>query len=289
MTQAMLLLLFSALAAGVSSGYQSEVEQWRAQREAELKGPGGWLSLAGLFWLKEGANSVGSDPSSDIALPAGAAPAHAGVLRFHAGTTTYEPAGPVDATLDGKPTRGGVIGADDSARPAILGIGRLSLAVIHRGDRYGIRLRDPESEARRGFTGLRWYPVRAEYRVTAEFHPYNPPKLLMVANVLGQTSREPSPGYAEFVLGGKRFRLEPTVEDGTLFFVFRDLTAGHTTYPAGRFLHSAMPSGGKAILDFNEAYNPPCAFSPYATCPLPTPGNRLPIAIEAGELNYGHH
>ncbi len=288
MPVAILLLFVPALALDAGADYQSEVEHWRAQREADLKGPDGWLALAGLFWLKEGANTVGAGPENDIALPPNSTPVHAGVLQFHAGKTEFHAAPGLDASINGGSRRDGLL-RSDSAQPDLLRIGRLTLLVIHRGSRYGIRLRDQESDARLHFSGLRWYPVRESYRVTADFHPYSPPKILLVPNVLGDTSRDPSPGYAEFVLLGQRLRLEPTVEEGRLFFVFRDRTAGRTTYGAGRFLKSDMPSGGKVTLDFNEAYNPPCAFTPYATCPLPTPDNRLPIAIEAGELNYGNH
>jgi uncharacterized protein (DUF1684 family) len=164
--------------------------------------------------------------------------------------------------------------------------------VIERGGKYAIRLKDKNSKMRREFTGLKWYPVKPEYRITATFNPYEPPKQIPVPNILGQTESLPSPGYVTFTLKGKTVRLEPVLEspdDKELFFIFRDGTSGDTTYPSGRFLYADMPVQGKVVLDFNKAYNPPCAFTPYATCPLPPPANRLKVNIEAGELNYGHH
>jgi uncharacterized protein (DUF1684 family) len=149
-------------------------------------------------------------------------------------------------------------------------------------------MRDQQSQARREFRGLEWYLVKPEYRVTAKFVPYNPPKSIPVPNIIGGTFPETCPGYAEFALRGEKLRLEPVLSDGRLFYIFRDQTSGRKTYGAGRFLYSDMAKDGTVTLDFNLAYTPPCAFTPYATCPLPPKQNRLPVAIEAGELDYGH-
>jgi uncharacterized protein (DUF1684 family) len=171
----------------------------------------------------------------------------------------------------------------------VVKVGRLSLYVIKRGDKFGIRLKDPESEYRRDFHGLEYFPANEAYRVTARW--VQAPKQIPILNVLGQTEPSECPGYAEFQWNGRQLRLYPILEEPgakQLFFIFRDETAGKETYGAGRFLYSDLPKDGKVVLDFNRAYNPPCSFTPYATCPLPPPENRLPIRVEAGEKKYGH-
>jgi len=165
----------------------------------------------------------------------------------------------------------------------------VSVTLIQRGTRFGLRLRDPEAETRRDFRGLDWFAINDRYRVRAEWHPYKPAKQIPIINVLGDTQNEPCPGYAEFVLGGESYRLEPAVEDGELFFMFRDGTSSDLTYGSGRFLKASMPSGGRVELDFNRAYNPPCAYTDFATCPLPPKQNRLAVRIQAGEKRYGTH
>jgi uncharacterized protein (DUF1684 family) len=273
------LLLATVLLADPS--YQESIQQWRQQREDRLKAEGGWLTLAGLIWLKEGANTVGSAPGSDILMSRG--PEHLGVINYHAGKADFQPAPGI--ALKAMPLQSD----ENDAKPDILKYGDFSFFVIHRGTRDAIRLRDIHSDAVRSFTGLHWYPIRPEYHVTAKWVPYNPPKVLSIPNILGETEKQTGPGYAEFSLNGKQLRLEPVLENNQLFFIFKDQTAGKETYPPGRFLYAELPKDGTVVLDFNKAYTPPCAFTPYATCPLPPPQNRLPIRIEAGELNYGHH
>jgi len=270
-------LLLSLVNATAETPYQSSIEQWRQQREARLKADGGWLTVAGLFWLKEGVNTAGTDPSCDIVLPRG--PARVGVFELHNGKTTFRPA--TGAAMDLKP--------DAEGDPDEVKLESLTMFVIHRGQRYGIRMKDTESKFRKEFTGLHWFPVNESYRVTAKFVPNEPGKTIAVPNILGETEQEPSPGYVLFTLNGQSLRLDPVVEGKELFFIFHDRTSGKETYPPGRFLYSDFPKDGKVELDFNKAYNPPCAFTPFATCPLPPKQNRLPIRIEAGELNYGHH
>jgi uncharacterized protein (DUF1684 family) len=160
--------------------------------------------------------------------------------------------------------------------------------VIQRGNRFGVRLKNKNSESRKTFTGLKYFPVNDAYRVVAKFVPYDPPMTIAVPNILGDTEQEPSPGYVEFMLNGQKCRLDPVSEGDELVFIFRDLTSGKETYPSGRFLFTAMPKNGEVALDFNKAVNPPCAFTPFATCPLPPKQNHLPIRVEAGELRYGH-
>ncbi|HXF26722.1 MAG TPA: DUF1684 domain-containing protein [Bryobacteraceae bacterium] len=285
------LLLFvtaGVVLAAISPDYVNQILAWRKAREAELRAGDGWLSVAGLFWLSDGANTAGTDPSSAIMLPAGSAPAHVGIFEFHDGRTTFRPDPGSGALVNGKPAQSAELKSDtDTGGPDMVTCRDLTMFVIHRGNRYAIRLRDKSSEYRRDFTGLHWYPVKPEYRVVAKWVAYAKPKPMSIPNVLGETEQDSSPGYAEFKLQGKELRLTPVIDEGQLFFIFRDLTSKTATYQPGRFLYSDLPKNGEVVLDFNKAYNPPCAFTPYATCPLPPAENRLPVAIEAGELRYG--
>jgi hypothetical protein len=262
------LLLFMLLA--INPEYKQSIEKWRAEREAALKSDTGWLTVAGLSWLKEGRNEIETPPGTP----------KLGVFEMRSGKVTFHPA-EGGAAVEMKP--------DTSGAPTIFTRGSVSVFVIQRGQRTGIRLKDKNSEYRRNFKGLKWYPVKEHYRIEAKWVPFNPPKSVLVPNVLGERTEEKAPGYAAFTIQGKEYRLEPVLEDGELFFVFKDQTSVHDTYGAGRFLYADAPKNGKIILDFNKAYNPPCAFTPYATCPLPIPQNRLAVRIEAGELRYGDH
>jgi uncharacterized protein (DUF1684 family) len=259
---------------GAADGWQEELLRWRSQREAALKAEGGWLSVAGLFWLKEGANAFGSGPGNAVVLPAGAS-ARVGVFELHGGQVT--------AVVDGSRR---TLRPDSSDAVTV---GRIKLFVIKRGGRYGIRMKDPDSSFRRKFHGLRWYPPNPAWRITARF--VSQPRDIPIANVLGQTEQQHSPGYAEFDAASQHLRLYAIQEPGSreLNFILRDQTSGKETYGAGRFLDTELPANGRVVLDFNKAYNPPCAFTPYATCPLPPRENRLPVRIEAGELKYGEH
>ena len=262
-----------AMTLSATSTYQSEIAQWRQNREATLKADGGWLTVAGLFWLKEGTNTIGTGGANDIVLPAG--PATFGAIDLHHGKVTV--------------TRGAPARELKPDSPDVLKVDRLSLFVIKRGDRFGIRLKDPDSEYRRSFHGLEYYAANEAYRVTARF--VAEPKKIPILNVLGQTEESDCPGYALFHLGGQELKLYPIFEEPgakELFYIFKDQTSGKETYGAGRFFYSDLPKDGKVVLDFNKAYNPPCSFTPYATCPLPPPENRLPVRVEAGEKKYGH-
>jgi uncharacterized protein (DUF1684 family) len=242
-----------------AAGPGEPLVEWRAHREEALRAPDGWLSLAGLDWLREGSNSI------------------RGVEFILHGDT-------VTAKLDGV-TR--VLKPDT---PDHVARGSLQYFVIKRGDRYGIRLKDANSKYRSGFTGLAYFPASDAWRITARFVAQ--PRQIPILNVLGQTEPMECPGYAEFTVAGRKLRLYPVLETPgarQLFFIFRDLTSGKETYAASRFLYSDLPVNGTVVLDFNEAYNPPCAFTPYATCPLPPSENRLPVRVTAGELKYGAH
>lgn len=286
---ALALVLMIALTAGALAAdgpsYAGQMKQWRAARDAELKADDGWLTLAGLFWLKEGDNRIGSDATGDIVLPA-SAPARLGVIEFHNGKATLRVTSDAQVTLNGKPVTAVELRSDEHQKPDVLRLGALSFHVIKRGARYGVRVKDLNSQARREFTGRRWYPVNARYRVTADFVGYDQPRQVEIINKLGDQIKMPSPGYVVFKLNGKAYRLDALDEEGKLFFVFADRTNGKTTYGAGRFLYADAAKNGKTVLDFNQAINPPCAFTPFATCPLPPRQNRFKIAIPAGELNY---
>jgi len=281
------LLALAVLPAGQPS-YRAQVEQWRQGREANLRAEDGWLTVVGLFWLKEGTSTAGAGRGNDFVLPPGTAPERVGTFSFHDGKTFFAATPGVEVTLNGARVSSATLATDSTGKPDVLGIRNLRMFVIQRGSRFGVRLKDRDSEARRNFTGTRWFPIKEEYRVRARFVPYTPPKKVEVPNILGDVEQESSPGYVEFQLQGRQYRLDPVSEGDVLFFIFKDLTAGKETYPSGRFLYADMPKGGEVVLDFNRAVNPPCAFTPYATCPLPPAENRLPVRIEAGELRYGH-
>lgn len=282
----MFLLLAAGLAAAPAqeAGYVAQVEKLRAAREASLRAEDGWLSVAGLFWLKEGANRVGSAPGSEVLLPAEASPARAGVVTLRGGAVTFEPAAGAAATLDGEPLR-----ARTTLRangPETVGVGRLKLLLIQRGERLAIRLRDNQSELRRNFAGCRWYPVKPEWRIEAQFLPQPGGAKITLETVVGNKETYDSAGFAVFEKNGTQYRLEAARAGGRLWFVFRDGTSGKTTYAGARQLYADAPKDGRLVLDFNMAYNFPCAFNPWTTCPLPPPQNRLALAVEAGELDY---
>ena len=267
------ILVLAALPLLAAVSYQSQIADWRAKREASLKRDGGWLTVTGLFWLHDGRNTFGTGSKNDITLPVG--PAAAGIFELRGGKVT------VDMNDSRKAMRPD---SDD-----VVNVGRVRLYVIQRSDRFGIRMKDPESPFLRAFHGIEAFPANEEYRVTARF--VTDPRKIPIANIVGQTEPEDSPGYVVFRLHGQEYRLRPVLDDPgskSLFFIFRDLTSQKETYGAGRFLDTGPPQDGKVVLDFNKAYNPPCAFTPYATCPLPPKENRLAVRIEAGEKKYGH-
>jgi uncharacterized protein (DUF1684 family) len=276
------VLMSSALCA--QSAYKAEIEKWRQEREASLQKDDGWLTVAGLFWLKEGENRAGAAAANQIVLPPRSAPERAGTFVLRGGKTTFTAERGANVTSGAKPVQSLEMRPDTPGPADIIAVGDLTMHVIKRGSRYGIRLRDKNSSFRREFKGLRWFPVDEAWRIQAKFVPYNPPKQIPVLNIIGDTERETCPGYLAFRIGGKEYRLEPIAEDNRLFIIFRDLTSGKETYPSGRFLYADAPRDGQVVLDFNKAYNPPCAFTPYATCPLPPRKNRLQVRIPAGEL-----
>lgn len=284
------VILWGPASMGADATYGAEIEAWRQKREAGLKADGGWLTVAGLFWLKEGVIRFGSAPGSDILLP-GSAPGTAGRFEVKGHEVWVRFAEGVEGSVDGTPMKAAQLHADSSGKAEVVSLGPLRMHVIERGGRLAIRLKDMNAAARRAFTGLNWFPVDEGFKVRARFVSYPELRPLLVPNVLGQVEKMPSPGYAVFEMGGREHRLEGVFEEPgatELFFIFKDKTSGQETYPAGRFVYSSLPRDGSLLLDFNKAYNPPCAFTEYATCPLPPKQNWLETRIAAGELRHGH-
>jgi uncharacterized protein (DUF1684 family) len=279
-------------AATPAASYEQELEQWKAKRLAGLKSEDGWLTLIGLFWLKEGENRFGSDPTGQIVLPDGKAPQHAGTLRLAKGKVTLEANPDAKITSKGQPvTTLELKSDDDEGGPTLLEMGALSFHVVKRGDRLGLRVKDRENPARAEFKGTDYYPADRKWVVNARFEPYQPPKQVPILNVLGMETEETSPGALAFEVDGRPYKLEALKEKGEeqFFIIFADQTSGKETYGAGRYLYADPPGAdGVVRLDFNRAYSPPCAFTKYATCPLPPAQNRLPLRVEAGERYLGH-
>jgi uncharacterized protein (DUF1684 family) len=274
--------------------HRREIEEWRAHRLARLTRDDGWLTLVGLHWLKEGANTVGSDSTSDVILPAGKTPGRVGSLRLEKGIARFAAKRGVEVRLNDSVVTSLVLKSDaDAGGPSILKIGTVSFYVIKRGERYAVRVKDSESPARMHFKGLEYFPIDRAWRVEARFEPYVPAKTLEIATQVGTVEKYMCPGSLVFEIKGKEFRLEPVIEPGAedeLFIMFADETNGKETYAVGRQMYAPLPdSNNRVIIDFNKAYNWPCVFTEYATCPIPPPQNRLPIRIEAGEKMYRGH
>ncbi len=277
--------------------YREQLDQWHRQRVESLKGENGWLNLAGLFWLKEGQNTVGADPGNDLAFPNDKAPAQLGVIRLSNGVVQFEAAPKVVVQTDGQPVLGTkTIFAPALAKLVTLTHGSLRWFVIKRGDRYAVRLRDLESPLLREFNGIDRFPVDDAYRVKARLERPAEPRTIPIVDITGQTSQQPLVGTLVFDLGGKTYRLDAVGEGSDkLFILFGDATNAHETYGSGRFLYADKPTRSDALenglitLDFNQSINPPCAFTPFATCPLPPKQNRLAVRIPAGEKRYGDH
>ncbi|MGA9043185.1 MAG: DUF1684 domain-containing protein [Terriglobales bacterium] len=272
------------------AAYQKDYDKWKTELADNLKES--WLPLAGLFWLKPGENTFGTDASNAIVFPKG--PARAGVFELQGKDVTMKLTPDAHATIDGKPGTAAKMIPDTEDKTTLVEMGSLRFHVIVRGERIGVRLKDVESPAVENFRGLTFYPPDLNYRVTAKWEPSDGKKTVDVPNVLGDVSPTTVSGTAVFKINGQEMRLTDLGEDPTkgLFFVFNDLTSKTDTYPGGRFLYTDPPANGTVVLDFNRAHNPPCAVTAYATCPLAPKENRLPIAIPVGEKYdraHGHH
>jgi len=272
------LLALSTFATGSPpSGplFTADWTSWRARRAELLRAPDGWLALVGLHWLSPGENRIPGLP---------------GTFTLEGGKVRLDAPAAAGYVLGGQPLTSAVLASDASPRPDRLAIGSRTLVVIDRGGKQAIRVWDAESPTRKAFQGIDAFPPDPRWRIEGRWEAYPEPRQVEMPSVVGIPTVEKAPGRVHFELGGRALTLEPTLDDdGSLFFVFRDATSGHETYGAGRFLSAVPARDGKVILDFNRARNPPCAFTPFATCPLPLPQNVLPVRIEAGEKRWGDH
>lgn len=273
-------------------GYTQQIQAWRVERVEHLKAPNGWLSLVGLHWLKDGSNTVGSAEGNDIVLTDG--PVHLGVVVLKSGKATITLDAKADATIDGKKAKSAVLLDDSNDHPTTIAFGTRSFYLIDRSGKKGLRVKDSAAPTLTHFVGIDSFAIDPSWRVVAKWAPYHPAHELEIPTVLGTVDKLPVPGKAVFERDGKTYTLLPVLEDPSaneLWFIFADRTSGKQTYGAARFLYAGMPKDGKVVIDFNKAYNPPCAFTPYATCPLAPSANRLDLAVTAGEKKYrgGRH
>jgi uncharacterized protein len=269
------LLIGIAVLAGmlVADSYTDSVRAWQQKRDAGLRSPDGWLTLVGLFWLKPGDNTIGSADSNDFVLPKGSAPAQIGRLHLENGKVTLiRP----DGSSQGL--------SYDDEKPDVIHAGSVSFFVIKRSGKLGVRAKDSASPVLKNFEGMKYFPINPEFHFHANLIP--DAKKIPILNIVGQTDLEDSPGVVEFAYKGQTYHLRPIYEGDTLYFLFKDPTNKTQTYQAGRMLNTPLPVNGAVDLDFNHSYNPPCTFTPYATCPLPPRENTLPFPVEAGEMRY---
>jgi hypothetical protein len=264
--------------------YLKEITAWQERLEAALRSENGWLTLTGLYWLEEGENTVGSVDDNAVILPRGAE--HLGVITVVGDQLTLR-VDSDDVTLDGQPVREGVLRVgSDSAEPAYVRVETVTFFVLERGGRYAVRVRDSQHPARAEFAGRNWFPINADYKVTAAFTPHEAARTLKIVNSVGQNVEMGNPGYVDFRLEGQDIRLEAFEGgEGQLWFIFRDGTSGKLSYGAGRFMYAPLHADNTVMLDFNKAYHPPCAFTEFATCPFPPRENMLTLAIPVGECN----
>ncbi|HET9836063.1 MAG TPA: DUF1684 domain-containing protein [Rhodanobacteraceae bacterium] len=272
----------------MEDSYLRSIEHWRAQRIARLTAPDGWLSLTGLHWLEPGPNRLGS--AADNAIVLAKAPAHLGVIEWRADDTlVLQLADERDARVDGEAKSQATLRDDREPDPTRVSFGSVNFTVIDRGGRKALRVRDSEAQTRTQFAGIKAFPVDPSWRIVADWISFDPPQTLETANVIGQMEHYPVPGKAVFEREGRMHELLPVIEapgDTRLFLIFADGTSGRETYGAARSLYADPPRDGKIVLDFNKAYNPPCAFTAFATCALAPPENRLDLRVTAGEKKY---
>jgi uncharacterized protein (DUF1684 family) len=285
----------AAVAAGTAatgSNPQTEratVEKWRTERVAELTNDTGWLNLVGLYWLAEGPNTFGRAASNTLVLDHPSLAPTAGTFVLANGHVTFNATPNSGITHGGQPVASIDMVSDAKESPTVVSSGPLRFFIIERAGKLGVRVRDVDSALRRNFHGLEYFPIDAAWALEARFEPYEPKKHITIVNILGLEEDMVSPGALVFTHQGKEARLDAVLEspDSTdLFVMFADATSGHETYGAGRFIHVPFAANGKTVIDFNEAYNPPCAFNNFATCPLPPFQNRLGLKVTAGEKKY---
>ena len=267
--------------------YTKEIELHRRDRVKALRSPDGWLTLVGLAWLNDGDNPVGSTEDNRVVLPSGKAPSNAGKFVVVDGQVTFHTATGVDILFDGKPAPPPSLKTDAGGKPTLIELGSLRLYVIERTGRLAVRVRDIESPLPAKFAGLEYFPPALSWKIEARYEPYNEPKPIEIPNVMGTVFKEQSPGAIVFAINGETYSMDTMDNGDNRLLVFGDETNGKGTYGGGRFLQLDLPpKAGPIELDFNKAYNPPCVFTPYATCPLPPPEHRIRADVTAGEKAY---
>jgi uncharacterized protein (DUF1684 family) len=284
--------LSKSLSGDDSKTFIQEELLWREKRDEEMRAPTSWLNIAGLFWLKEGENSFGTSGKNPIQLPQGSAPFFAGSFFLHNGTVTVLAKDGTQLKIGGKTIQKSMLRGDDTGRPDVIALNDLRMWVIKRFDQYAIRLRDLNHPPYKKYVGLDFFPPSEKYKIQADFQAFDEPKKVEVGTAIGKNTEMNSLGYVTFKIDGKLYRLEAfSGESQILFFIFGDETNGKETYEASRFMNARILENGKVDLNFNRAFNPPCAYTPFATCPLPPPQNQLKIQILAGEKKYpdSHH
>ena len=279
-----------SMSAADAAAFTHAEQAWRDKRRSDLLKPEGWTSLIGLHWLDPGSHYIGSAGGNGIQLSMG--PAHLGMVDIDGKQVRFVPDQSVQLTLDGKPLAGATALRTDSdpVGPSVIGFDgdKGHATVIERNNRYALRVKHADAPTRTGFSGIDYWPVDPAWKIQGKFVPHQKGRTIEVANIIGGMDAMSNPGVVEFQHGGQTHRIEALDEgDGVLFLVFADRTNGHGSYGAGRFLDAPMPdANGNVTLDFNQSRNPPCAFTAFATCPLPPPENRLDVSITAGEKSY---
>ena len=270
-----------------SPEYIAKIKQWHKQRIENLKKSDGWLNLVGLYWLKEGKNTFGTNPHADIVFPRGKGPGYFGTFILNDGVVKVQINDGLQVRNNGRSVTEMKLRNDMSGSPTVLSLGYLRWYVIKRSDKYGIRLRDLSAPLVKNFKGTEMFPINDDWRVEAKLKPYTPPKVITIPSIIGTKEEDTVKAALQFKLQGKTYTLDPVVEGDQYFIIFADETNGVTTYGAGRFLYANLPgASGKTILDFNKAYDPPCNFTKFATCPLPPKNNYLHLKVTAGEKAY---
>lgn len=266
--------------------YVQELNMWRASMNEGLTKENGWLALSGLFWLHDGENKVGTAVSNHVTLPSNSAPAEVGTFTLHDGQVTLAVTAVDQVQVDGKPSNEVILQPDTTDAPSFVTINNLRMVVIQRGEQFGIRLWDNDRPERQTFNGRKWHPPQEKFRVTATYVPFDTPETITFSRSLGADFESEIQGYVNFSIDGIDYQLHTFAQpDGELFTLFKDGSSGKTTYGAGRYLLTEKVINNQVIIDFNRVFNPPCAYTSYATCTLPPRQNWLPIAIDAGELS----
>ena len=272
------------------TAYEKEIDAWRQKRVASLKAENGWLNLAGLFWLQQGKNSFGSGDDVQIRFPKNSISQHTGYFEWKGSTVTIHIEDSSDIKVNGKSAKQAIVFSSDSNKTPVLSYGSLKWTIIKREEKIGIRLREINSPLAKEFEGTARFVTDSSWKIKAYLKKPEKQTNVFITNIIGQTNAQESPGKLVFTYAGKEYSLDALLEGKELFVIFGDATSGKETYPSGRFLYAELPDvNGYTILDFNKAFNPPCAFTPYATCPLPPKQNILPFSISAGEKMYDHH